>query len=136
MSLYINSPANYARFHGIDEDIYKMCRTISKGIDIKKYTSELDSIGITPIIAPKEQLLNGKWQELKQVSLKYRFADISMQIDYERYISSDLSQRKLLIIDNIMSSLMVVKRKIKDSFNYEQLKRDIKNLIIDSTDNK
>lgn len=125
MSLQINSPAYYTRIYGIDEDIYKMCLSVSKSIDVSKYTSDLDSIGITPIIAPKNVLDDGKCKEMKVISLTYRYADISLQIDYEKYISSDISIKKILIKENIFKSLLLIKKKLKSSFDYERLEKDI-----------
>jgi hypothetical protein len=67
MGVCINSPAYYTQIYGIDEEIYKICLLITKNIDIQKYTSKLDNIGITPIIAPTEELNDGKWKETKKL---------------------------------------------------------------------
>ena len=32
----------------------------------------------------------GKWDELKHISLAYRMASISLRIDYEEYIASNI----------------------------------------------
>jgi len=128
MSLYINSPSYYTSLYGVDEEIYKMCRLIEKNIDIKKYTSKLDSVGVTPIIVPKEEICDDRWQETKKISLSYRFASISLYIDYSDYISSNVAEKKSLIIKNILDSLLLIKKRLKNDFNYEEIKNDISTL--------
>ena len=95
MNLYINSPAYYSQFCCIDDEIYSFCLKIRKNIDITQYTQNLESIGITPIIAPLEELEKGKWGEIKIVSKKYKYADISLQIDYVKYSLADISNKNL-----------------------------------------
>ena len=130
MSLLINSPAYYTQIHGIDEDIYHMCRLLEKNIDLKKYTSLLDTIGITPIIAPISEISNGKWQEMKYISSIYRMASISLHIDYLDYISTiDREKKIMLIVDNILNSLLAIKKRFKNGFDYELIKKDILTLV-------
>ena len=108
MSLFINSPSYYTANHGIDEEIYKMCKLIEKNVDVKTYTSQLDTIGITPIIAPKEEICDGKFKEVKLVNISYRFASISLQLHYQTYVSADMTEKKLLIINNVLMSLSLI----------------------------
>ena len=125
MNLYINSPAYYSQFCCTDDDIYSFCLKIRKNIDITQYTQNLESIGITPIIAPLEELEKGKWGEIKMVSKKYKYADISLQIDYVKYSLADISNKKKLILDNIISSLYEIKKRMGNDFNFDKIKEDI-----------
>ena len=125
MNFRINSPAYYTQIHGIDDEIYKMCLVLSKNLDVTRYTAELDSIAITPIVAPIEETNDGKWKEVKIVSLSYRYADISLQIDYQKYVFSDLLCKKELLIDNLLKSLLVVKKKLGKRFDYNNIEKDI-----------
>ena len=125
MNFRINSPSYYTQIHGIDDEIYKMCLVLSKNIDVTRYTAELDSIAITPIVAPIEETNDGKWKEVKIVSLSYRYADISLQIDYQKYVFSDLLCKKELLIDNLLKSLLVVKKKLGKRFDYNNIEKDI-----------
>ena len=130
MSIYINSLAYYTPIYGIDDDVYKACRLLEKNIDVKNYTSLLDTIGITPIVAPTSEICDGKWQETKYISLAYRMADISLHVDYSAYISAnDQNSKVQLIIDNVLSSLLVIKKRLKNNFDYERIKKDILTLI-------
>lgn len=129
MSININSPMYYTTLFGVNEEIYNMCLHITKSIDIKEYTSKLDVIGITPIIAPQEELKDGKWAEEKKVCLPYRYASISLTIKYEQYVHLDIANQKKLIVKNIFDSLQVVKRKIGKDFDFAKLQNDILNSI-------
>ena len=102
MNLHINSPSYYSQNHGIDDEIYEMCRLLEKNVDIKKYTSLLDTVGITPIVAPNLEIDCANYAEVKYISLPYRVASISLHIDYSEYISVNIEEKKALIIKNIL----------------------------------
>ena len=129
MSLFINSPAYFSQTHGIDDEIYQMCNILKKNIDIRQYTAALDTVGITPIIAPEEELKLGKYKEVKLISLSYRYADISLHIDYLDYLCANCNERKRIIIRNILDSLLFVKKRLKNEFDYERIENDILTLV-------
>ena len=125
MSLNINSPAYYTSVYGVDDEIYRMCNDISCTIDISKYTSSFDHIGITPIVAPCEEINAGKWKEVKKILVNSKLAIVSLHIDYDIYCNVDINEKKNLILQNIFSSLWVVRKKTTNDFNYEKLVSDI-----------
>ena len=129
MSIFINSPVYFSETHGIENGVYKMCRLLEKNIDVKLYTSILDTIGITPIIAPNEEIKSGKYKEVRLVSLSYRFADISLHIDYSNYLCANFTERKKMIVNNILTSLFVIKKRLKDDFEYTKIENDILTLL-------
>ena len=129
MNLFINSPAYYSQFYGADSHIDQMCRLLEKNIDIKEYTDSLDSIGITPIIAPQKEIDDGKYKELKLISKAYRYASISLHIDFLKYKCSSVDQKKRMILGNVLCSLLLVKKKIGTAFNYEKIESDILSLF-------
>ena len=98
INLFINSPSYYTQENGVIDDIYQLCRIISCNIDVTSYTDTLDTIGITPIIAPIQALNSGKWKEVKKISLPYRMASISLTSDYERFSQADMTTKKQIII--------------------------------------
>ena len=106
-----------------------MCRLLEKNIDIKKYTSLLDTVGITPIVAPNFEINGANYAEVKYISLPYRMASISLHIDYLEYISVSIEEKKALIIKNILNSLLVIKKRLKNGFDYVQLENDILTLV-------
>ena len=132
MNLFINSPSYYTQENGVIDDIYQLCRMISLNIDITLYTDALDTIGITPIIAPKQILESGKWKEEKKISLPYRMASISLVSDYDIFLKADMMIKRKIIVENILKSLGAIKRRLKDKFDYEQIKNDIENLLSES----
>ena len=125
VSLNINSPAYYTSVYGVVDEVYQMCHDITHNIDINKYTNSFDCIGITPIVAPIEEINMGKWKEVKKVLVNCRLAIISLHIDYDIYCNADINEKKNLILQNIFSSLGVVSKKVKNDFNYEKLVNDI-----------
>ena len=125
MNLFINTPAYYGQVHGIDEEIYKMSSIISKNIDVTQYTDLIDTIGIVPIIAP----MNEGWEEDKRISLTYRMASIALRSNYDEYCDGDINIKKKIIVENIVESLKVIKKRLKGKFDYEQMVQDIENLV-------
>ena len=128
MSLCINSPAYYTYHYGVIEEISNMCNLISQ-IDIKKYTKELDNVGITPIIAPMSEIKNNRFLEIRKVMLKSRLAIIALHIDFEKFMKADIETKKEMVLCNILSSLRVIKAKLKNKFCYEELELEITNLM-------
>ena len=129
VNLFINSPSYYTQENGVIDDIYQLCRVISRNIDITLYTDSLDTIGITPIIAPTQILESGKWKEERRISLPYRMASISLISDYDSFIKADMMSKREMILENILKSLAVIKKRLKDKFDYEQMENDIKKLL-------
>lgn len=129
MNLFINSPAYYTQEYGVIDDIYQLCTLISHKIDITLYTDRLDTIGITPMIAPAQVLNSAKWKEVKKISLPYRMASISLVSDYESFYNADMALKKQMIVENIFRSLGVIKSRLKEDFNYELIENDIMELI-------
>ena len=106
-----------------------MCRLLEKNVDIKQYTSLLDTVGITPIVASRSEINCGNYSEVKYISLSYRMANISLHIDYLEYISVSIEEKKALIIENILNSLLVIKKRLKNGFDYVRIENDILTLV-------
>ena len=133
MNLFINSPSYYTQKHGVVDEVYTLCNTISKTIDVQKYTALLDTIGITPIIAPSTVPENDRHKEIKLISLPYRMASISLISDYDRFSKATISEKQQIIIDNILRSLYVVKKRLRDDFDFDRLKSDIEAIVDNQT---
>ena len=54
MELNINSPAYFSDQYGVDDEVYRYCRSLYAFFKDKEYSKTLSVIGITPVIAPKE----------------------------------------------------------------------------------
>ena len=129
IGLNINSPAYYTAVYGVIDEVYRMCYDITRNIDISKYTKSFEHIGVTPIIAPIEEIKNGKWKEIKKVLVSSKLAIISLHIDYDIYCNASVSEKRSLILHNIFDSLLVVSKKAKNDFNYEKLVEDILSIV-------
>ena len=134
MNLFINSPSYYTQEYGIIDEIYQLCQRISHSINVIEYTDMLDTVGITPIVAPTFALENNQHAEIKLISLRYRMASISLAIDYTVFTQADEKTKKALIVDNVLKSFLVIKKRLKNNFNYEQIEKDIKNIVSISED--
>ena len=126
LNLFINSPVYYTQKYGIQDEIYKMCSYISSNIDITKYTTEVDTIAITPIIAPKELGPD----KLRKEIIFARAADISIPLSFEDYVNADIDQKKKMVIENIINSAKILKKKLKSKFNLEMFINNLKLLIL------
>lgn len=123
MELNINSPSYYSNIYGVDDDIYWLCRNICGLVKEKKYSERIDHIGICPIVAPREFIEEGKWQEETKYALKSRLIIIKLQIDYERYVTGSIEEKKKLMVGNILRSVKAVKGKGK--IDYLQFETDL-----------
>lgn len=123
MDLNINSPSYYTREHGVEDDIYWMCRDLSAYVKEKKYSDVINIIGIVPIIAPALVLEKGLCKAHKKCEPKSGFASVSLHIDYEEYLKADTAQKKTLIVDNVLSSVKAVSARGK--INYKLFAEDV-----------
>ena len=88
------------------------------------------------MIAPQDVITALEWKPRKYVSVRYRMADISLPSDFKEYHNGDLEWKKEIILENVLSSMQVVKRKLKADFDYECFKNDIEDLIHHQRDNQ
>ncbi len=123
MQLNINSPAYFTKQYGVIDEIYKMCREISKYVENKQYSNIVNTIGITPIIAPKDIIEQGFFKQEKKCDIRYGFASVSLWIDYDEFLQSDLINKQIMIVKNILDSIKVIARKAK--IDYEKFYDDI-----------
>lgn len=127
MNLNLNSPAYFSKEYGVDDDVYWMCRELCNFVKDKSYSQLIDTIGIVPIVAPKELLDKGLWKEDLEYDLKYKLVYISRHIDFNQYLLANLELRKKLIVKNVLESVKAIKKKGK--FDYEAFKNDILNFL-------
>ena len=120
MELNINSPSYYTQNFGVIDEIYWLCRELSQFVKDKQYSDYINIIGITPIIAPDCIIEKGLCKDVKKVELKYGFAAISLKIDFNEYINSNLDTKKMLIINNILQSIHK-----RAKFDYDKFENDI-----------
>jgi len=98
-----------------------------KNLESNEYGTEIDSLGIIPIIVNLTPDLEnaGFFKERMLFSHKKKEADYRLRIDYNRFINSDNRMKKLLIIKNIIDSIRLLGKKAKKDFNAKKLEDDI-----------
>lgn len=123
MQVSINSPAYYSNEYGVDNEIYWMCREISKFMKDKNYSEKIETIGIVPIVAPKELIDRGLWKEDVSYDMKFKLAYVSKWIEFDEYNSSNTDGKKLLIVKNILESVKSISR--KGNLDYDKFQKDL-----------
>ncbi len=123
MDLNINSPAYYTQKFGVEDEIYWFCHELSNFVKEKHYSDVITTIGLVPIIAPKEEIEKGLWKEVKKCEPKYGFASVSLQIDYEKYVGANMDEKKALMVKNIVDSVKAIK--VKSKIDFELFKEDM-----------
>jgi hypothetical protein len=92
---------------------------------IDNYGTEFKSISLIPSCISKEFLNGLGWKERKQIWRKKQEADIRLFMDYERFIRETPEVKRLMYIDIIVKSIMVVQERSKGDFRGKELINDI-----------
>lgn len=94
----------------------------------KNYGGELDSIGIIPICCAKE--FKNDIKERKYVSLKRRYADFRLVIDFEQFIKSDNDDQINLFIECVYTAIDILEKRLH-KFDKEVFLNDF-NIAVDT----
>lgn len=101
-----------------------MCKEISDFVRNNRYSELIDIIGITPIIAPQEIINTGLFKEEIKCELKYGFAAVSLQVNYEIFLQASIMEKKKLIVENILKSVKAIAKRAKldvEAFNKDMM---------------
>ncbi|MCM1330633.1 MAG: Imm44 family immunity protein [Ruminococcus sp.] len=99
-----------------------------KTIKVSDYTDVIDDIGIIINCFPIEEMNAGWGKRREYISYKNRFADIRLPIDFDELVGADRHKQYLMVVDNIVESLNVIKRRLdkkKLRFDAERMTEDI-----------
>ena len=102
-----------------------------KAVAKNDYGEEFKSMAVIPIIMPKD--LHEKFRERRLIKRKTFEADIRLFVDFEKFVKGKWdvkkepyrTERKLLLVKNIVNSIMVVESRKKGDFQGEKLIHDI-----------
>ena len=94
-------------------------------VNINNYGTEFVSIGIIPSCLSQKFTDALGWKERKQIWRKKKEADIRLFMDYERFIKEPPEIKRLMYIDIIIKSIMVVQEKSQGDFKGKELIKDI-----------
>lgn len=123
MELNINSPAYYTQKFGVNDDLYNMCKNIHLFLKDKNYSNKIQIVGLIPIIAPQQELAQGKWKENIKFDFKANLVIISKRIDYDAFVPADILKKKELMLKCIFDSIVDIKKKGK--FDADTFKTDV-----------
>lgn len=123
MELNINSPSYYKDQYGIDDDIYRFCQQLYLFFKDKEYSDILKTVGIVPILAPAESYERGEWGEKIKMLGNNSVASIDIRMNLEKYVVSDVTEKKQMYKEMIAKALKKVKS--KGIFDYEAFCRDL-----------
>ena len=123
MELNVNSPAYYKDHYGIDDEVYSFFQKAYAFFLNKEYSDTLKTVGIVPIVAPKELYDSGDWKEFVRMIDGNSCAIISLGINFEEYHSADSKEKIQLTKELILKGLRRIKSKV--GFDYEAFKRDL-----------
>ncbi len=127
MELNINSPAYFSEHYGIDDDVYRFCREVSRFFATKEYSDTLRTIGIMPIVEPKELHDAGAWKESVQLISNKSCAIVSIRMDFIEYYNGDSSEKILLTKEMILESVKRVRERCK--FDFASFERDFMSIF-------
>lgn len=117
---FYNSETGSAR-----NEIHKLCERLTKGIDIRKYTSSLDVVNITLTVSVRNETKRRRKSQNILISTDYRTANISLQISEEYYCSLWEHEKKKIILENVLNAMKYIKDKLKDNFDYQKLEEAV-----------
>lgn len=127
MNIFLSSEAHVSASVIICYNI-RIIKSKIKTINISDYTDVIDDIGIIINCFPIEEMNAGWGKKREYISYKNRFADIRLPIDFDELVSADRHKQYLMVINNIIESLRVIKRRLdkkKMQFDFERMVQDI-----------
>ena len=126
MELNVNSPAYYKDHYGIDDEVYSFFQNAYVFFLNKEYSDTLKTVGIVPIVAPKELYDGGGWKESVRMIDGNSCAIISLRINFEEYHSADSKEKIQLTKELILKGLRKIESKV--GFEYEAFEQDLNQL--------
>ena len=92
------------------------------------YTNLLDNISIIPICISENLKQNGGYRERRYITLKKRYADVRLYLNYLEFLSSNEEKKKEICMQIIVESINIISKKVLD-LNKEKLLNDIKTIL-------
>lgn len=126
MELNVNSPAYYKDHYGIDDEVYSFFQKAYLFFLDKEYSATLKTVGIVPIVAPKELYDSGDWKESVRLIDGNNCAIATLRINFEEYHNADSIGKIALTKDVVLRALRKIKSKV--DFGYEAFAHDLNQL--------
>ncbi len=129
MKITFYPPCHYCEHFNIDKEIIKMEDLITRKMKSRQYGPVLETIDFIPIIAPKEELIDGAWEEDVMFSKLIGRVSVYKRIDYDKYINGTIETRKKLIVKCILESIVMIKARKTTKFDMKKFKKDLFEII-------
>ena len=123
MELTIYEPAYYSKINGSDPNIKSFLDKISSFVVDKTYSPVIFEIMIAPVVAPKEILDQGLWDESAKCWPSSNDAAVFIHIPYKEYVNASVDEKKRLLLLSVFSAMERIEKKGK--INMKQFKKDI-----------
>jgi len=94
MELTIYEPAYYSKINGSDPNIKSFLDKISSFVVDKTYSPVIFEIMIAPVVAPKEILDQGLWDESAKCWPSSNDAAVFIHIPYKEYVNASVDEKK------------------------------------------
>ena len=112
--------------HVLDEVNCELSALTNNALDDEgKYGTEFKSIAIIPSCMDDSFWQAMGWKERKLIRRKKGEADIRLRMDYPRFISETMENKRLMFIATIVKSIQAVQDKSKGDYKGEELIQDI-----------
>ena len=113
-------------------DQYRVIRqeveaALNDGLGDQDYGGVLNEIGIIPMILGPG-FSEGR-KERRLVKRDEKTADYRLFIDYKEWTAGSRSDRKRLLLENVLACVEDIDRKLKGGFNGKRLSQDIRRLF-------
>ena len=126
MELNINSPVYFKEQYGVDDEVYRFCQKAYLFFKDKEYSDTLHTIGIIPVVAPKELCDNGLWKDSTRFLCNKQTVSIVIKMDFESYYKADSFGKVEKTKEMILTAVKRIKSKGK--FDYDRFKEDFKSI--------
>ena len=132
MHLFLTIEAQNANRNGLADILKEVTKELSfvtdKDIgleDVDNYGKEFKSIAIIPSCVDDDFWRALGWKERVQIWRKKGEADIRLRMDYDRFITEDDTNKKIMFVEIIIKSIRSIQSRSKGDFDGEKLIEDI-----------
>ncbi len=132
MHLFLTIEAQNANRNGLADILREVTKELSfvtdKDIgleDVDNYGKEFKSIAIIPSCIDDDFWRALGWKERVQIWRKKGEADIRLRMDYDRFITEDDTNKKIMFVEIIIKSIRSIQSRSKGGFDGEKLIEDI-----------
>lgn len=111
-----------------DKARQKVIDTLNQSLNNNNYGDAINSIFLAPMILQADNSFFALKKERKLIKHKEKTVDFRLRINYLDFALSNDEKRERLLIKNVVDAVRIIKKRLKNKFNGEDLERDILSL--------